>query len=150
MDAQLEKPPETPILSVFTLPQLRDQMQKQTDAISKAKENQQVILAEVARRYTHQLSTEFDSKDKPSGEVTQEFDGVKLSYKIGKKVEWDNGKLMEIAATLPYETTQKVFDIEFSIPEARFKNIDMLPKELSDRIVEARTVKYSEPKIEIK
>jgi hypothetical protein len=79
------------------------------------------------------------------GQHSTEIDGVKLTFKIGQRVDWDSDVLESIANTLPWEQVRRIMKIEFSVPE---KNFNALPNdELKDRLMDARTVKYSAPSV---
>jgi hypothetical protein len=61
------------------------------------------------------------------------------------KVKWDSKKLQAVAATMPWEKIEKVFKIEFSVPERTFKAIT--EDKLMELLKPARTVEFSAPKI---
>lgn len=66
---------------------------------------------------------------------------------ISKKVDWDTGKLMAIAQTLPWDRVKAIFKIDFSVSETIYKGLEAAAPELFKQIEAARTVKYGEPKL---
>jgi hypothetical protein len=79
------------------------------------------------------------------GQHSTEIDGVKLTFKIGQRVDWDSNVLESIANTLPWEQVRRIMKIEFSVPEKNFKALE--DNELKDRLMDARTVKYGNPSV---
>jgi hypothetical protein len=79
------------------------------------------------------------------GQHSTEIDGVKLTFKISQRVDWDSNVLESIANTLPWEQVRRIMKIEFSVPEKNFKALE--DNELKDRLMDARTVKYGNPSV---
>ena len=79
------------------------------------------------------------------GQHSTEIDGVKLTFKIGQRVDWDSNVLESIANTLPWDQVRRIMKIEFSVPEKNFKALE--DNELKDRLMDARTVKYGNPSV---
>lgn len=124
---------------------LRDRIAEITKTIAVLKAEQESIQASLLARYGHQFAQALADNGKQAGEITREVDGVKLTYAVKAKVKWDNDQLAHIASSLPWEMTQKIFKIEFSVPERTFKA--MTDEKLVNRLTDARTVEYTEPKI---
>lgn len=100
---------------------------------------------EIRRRFEPVLTEALSKQDKQSGQHTFEHEGFKFTGEIKSTVKWDSSALERIAMQLPYEQMRSTFKIEFSVPEKTFKAIT--DQKLVDQLIEARTVKYSEPKI---
>lgn len=64
---------------------------------------------------------------------------------ISKTVKYDTEKLQSIAGSIPWSDAEKIFKIEFDVPERAFSAIE--DADLKKRITDARTVKYGTPKI---
>ena len=126
---------------------LRDRIAEITNSIALLKAEQEKIQAALLAQYGHQFAQALADNGKQYGDITREVDGVKLTYSVKAKVKWDNDQLANIASSLPWEMTSKIFKIEFSVPERTFKA--MTDQKLVDRLTDARTVEYSEPKISI-
>ena len=139
------KKTKTPTLADASLADLREAAITQQAIIESAKEKMDGIQAELRRRYEPVLRDALAQQDKQYGQHTFESDGVKLTAEVKATVKWDSDKLEKIAANLPWETVSRVFKIEFSVPEKNFKTIN--DSSLVDKLVEARTVKYSDAKV---
>ena len=101
------------------------------------------ITAEITNRLSDTAAKLFEKSNKISGDVTFETpDGGKFKASISKTVSWDNGRLQSIARQFPYEQVEMLFDIKFSVPEAKYKALT--DPELKAKLDEARTVKYGE------
>lgn len=116
-----------------------------TEAIAFQKATLDNINAELLARYGERFKAELASAGKTEGEISREVDGVKLTFAIKPKVKWDGAKLQAIASSLPWDVAQRVFKIEFSVPEKTYKA--MTDTGLLNRLSDARTVEYSEPKV---
>ena len=64
---------------------------------------------------------------------------------ISKTVKYDTEKLQSIAGSIPWADAEKLFKIEFDVPERAFNAVT--DADLKKRLTEARTVKYGAPKI---
>jgi hypothetical protein len=128
-----------------TLPELRDLIAANKNLIDAAKakiaEAEAMILAEHSAIFDKHLA----ESGLTHGQHSTEIDGVKLTFKISQRVDWDSNVLESIANTLPWEQVRRIMKIEFSVPE---KNFNALPDdELKDRLMDARTVKYAAPSV---
>ena len=107
------------------------------------------ILADVnsaiAEATKDALDLAMKATGKYSGTINFMSGTLKLKADIKKDVKWDSAALAPIVASMPYEEAEKIFKIEFSVPERAF---NALPDgNMKASILAARTVKYSEPKI---
>lgn len=125
--------------------ELREAAARHTTIIDSAKDQLDVIQAELRRRYEARLAEHLKSLEKHHGQHTFEEDGVKLTAEIRATVKWDSQRLEQVARTLPYDVVQRTFKIDFSVPEKTYAAIR--DEKLLDQLIDARTVKYSEPKI---
>lgn len=90
--------------------------------------------------YADAADSLFKLQDKQSGDITFVDQNLKLKASISKTIKWDSAKLRAIASVLDWPTVEKLFDIEFSVPEARFNALT--DDKLRAQLVDARTVKY--------
>lgn len=114
-----------------------------TDTINAQKQMLADIQAELLRRHGAALKARLEASGKTDGSASLELDGVKLTYKVGKEIDWDNDKLKTIAASMDWATASRVFDIKFKVPERVYNAIP--DPALVARLNEARTVTYKEP-----
>lgn len=101
--------------------------------------------AELRKRFEPVLTEYYNSTEKTHGQHTFEVDGIKLAGEVKATVKWNSDALRGIAQTLPIEQVNRLFKIDFSVPEKVYQSIT--DDKLLDRLIDARTVKYSEPKI---
>ena len=129
----------------MSLAELQGYISMHEENIEGSKRRLEELTGELRRRFEPTLKEALAKQDKQSGQHTFEADGYKLTGEIRATVKWDSAALEQIASTLPYEQVKRMFKIEFSMPEKVFQSINE-PK-LLDRLIDARTVKYSEPKV---
>lgn len=125
--------------------ELKEMARDISETIAYQKDILDAINAEILTRYQGRFMSELEAAGKNDGEMTREFDGVRMTFAIKPKVKWDSKKLQAVAATMPWEKIEKVFKIEFSVPERTFKSIT--EDALMEAIKPARTVEYSSPKV---
>lgn len=129
----------------MSLGEIRQYIAMHETHIEGSKRKLEELNGEVRRRFESTLVDALIKQDKQSGQHTFEHEGFKLTGEIKATVKWDSVALEAIASTMPYEQVKRTFKIDFSVPEKTFKSIS--DAKLIDRLIEARTVKYSEPKI---
>lgn len=101
------------------------------------------IRDEITCRLRGDAEKLFAASDKTSGDITFESaDGSKFKASIGKTVSWDGKILQGIARGMEWEQAQNLFDIKFSIKEAKYAAL--FDPELKAKIDDARTVKYGD------
>jgi hypothetical protein len=127
------------------LHELKDMAVDIGQTIAYQKDILDAINEEILARYKDAFLHELKLAGKTDGEMTREFDGVRMTFAMKPKVKWDSKKLQAVAATMPWEKIEKVFKIEFSVPERTFKAIT--EDGLMEAIKPARTVEFSTPKI---
>lgn len=132
-------------LTDLTLADLREETLINQAIVEKAKARLDEVQDELRSRFAQTLASSLVEQDKTHGQHTFEVDGIKITGKVDQTVSWDSAALEKVAATLPWEQVSRTFAIKFSVPEAKFKAISD-PK-LLDRLIDARTVKLSDPKI---
>lgn len=135
----------TDIIKTKTTAELHAFAGEISEAIAFQKATLDNINAELLARYGERFASELTAAGKTDGEVSREVDGVKLTYAVKPKVKWDNARLQAIAAGMPWDVAQRVFKIEFAVPERTFKALT--DNGLIAKLNEARTVEYSEPKV---
>jgi len=134
---------------------LRELHRQQSEILSqvetlkkRAAELQGKILAATAERVNQMYA--LSGKQHGTVSVAGE-DGVTIKGSIGKKVEWDSPALMGVASALPWETVQKVFKIEFGVPEKMYAKLaehGITPEQIV-AIDAARTTKYEPLKVSL-
>lgn len=129
----------------LSVAELREAAARHTTIIDSAKEQLDLIQAELRSRFESRLTEYLAQTEKQHGQHTFEVDGVKLTAEVRATVKWDSVALEQLARTLPYDVVQRTFKIDFSVPEKAYQAVR--DEKLLDALIDARTVKYSEPKI---
>jgi uncharacterized coiled-coil protein SlyX len=129
----------------LTLEEIRLSVATQQSIIDAAKAQMDIFNAELRSRFETRLNQALAEQDKKHGQHTFDVDGVKLTAEVRATVKWDSTKLEAVARTMPWQDVQRVFKVEFSVPEKTFQAIT--DTKLLDQLIDARTVKYSEPKV---
>ena len=132
-------------LSSLTLAELREVIATNQAIADNAEAKIVETLAELRSRFEPTLAEYYAATEKTHGQHTFEVDGVKLVGEVKATIKWNSDALRGIAQTLPAEVVNKLFKIDFSVPEKTYQSIT--DTKLMDRLIDARTVKYSEPKI---
>lgn len=128
-----------------TTAELKLTFDKMLQTLDSLKENIALHEQILAERYAADMALALSQSGKTSGEITQEIDGVKLTFSLKPKVKWDNLKLRDVAGSMDPDLVYQIFKIEFSVPERTFKALT--DKKLIEQLTEARTVTYPEPKV---
>jgi len=133
------------VISSLSLAELRELIATNQAIADNAEAKIVETLAELRSRFEPTLAEYYASTDKTHGQHTFEVDGVKLVGEVKATIKWNSDALRGIAQTLPPEVVNKLFKIDFAVPEKTYQSIT--DTKLLDRLIDARTVKYSEPKI---
>lgn len=86
----------------------------------------------------------FQRNGQTSGTVKFALDAKIYKAEIEKTVKWDSDMLQQVAGSLPFELARDTFKVTYSVTETVFKT---LADDVQAKLMPARTVKYSEPKI---
>lgn len=129
----------------LSLQELRSLSADINETITAQKQMVEAINKELLHRFGGALFEKMEAANKTTGEISHEFDGIKLTLAVKPKVKWDNDALRSIASNLPIETVDKVFKIEFSVPERIYNALT--DRDLVKVLNEARTVEIPEPKV---
>jgi hypothetical protein len=132
-------------VSSLSLAELREVIATNQAIVDNAEAKIVETLAELRTRFEPVLAEYYTTTEKTHGQHTFEVDGVKLVGEVKATVKWNSDALRGIAQTLPPEVVNKLFKIDFAVPEKTYQSIT--DTKLLDRLIDARTVKYSEPKI---
>jgi HPt (histidine-containing phosphotransfer) domain-containing protein len=138
-------PQQLPFIKDWDTAKLQTVFQEITETIATQKGQLDAIGEELLRRYAGKFEDELKSNKQVAGEITREVDGVKMTYAVKPKVKWDSDMLRDLSASMDEEVAERVFKVEYSVPEKTYKAIT--DKLLLNAITKARTVEYSAPKI---
>jgi hypothetical protein len=144
-DMKTKKPKADKAIDTFTVSELREAASINQSIIDSTKEKMDIIQTELRKRFENRLLDALIQQEKQHGQHTFEVDGVKLTAEITARREWDSEKLKAIAKSMPYDEVERLFSIKFTVPEKAYNAVR--DEKLLDKLIDARTVKYSEPKI---
>jgi hypothetical protein len=105
------------------------------------------IEQEILNRMGDEFYAALKDRGQEYGDCTMERDGVKLTLKIAKTVTWDSDKLSAVAAQTPPEL-RHIYKAKISVSEKDWNAVKELP--IGQSLLEARIVKYGEPKVSFK
>lgn len=129
-------------LRTLSMPELRAKLAAAEADKAAAAARIASIQQEITGRLSGIAAKLFEESGKPAGDITFEAEGGKFKASISKSVSWDNSRLQAIARELPWNQAELLFDIKFSVPEAKYKAL--VDPALKDKLDDARTVKYGE------
>lgn len=133
-------------LQALSLAELRDHLLAAEARKATAVAEIGVLQEEISFRLSPEAAQLFAAAGKDAGDVTfTTHGGLKFKASVSKTVKWDNAKLQAIAATMEWPVAQRLFKIDFAVPEATFKAI--LDDELRKKLEDARTTKLGDLKI---
>lgn len=129
---------------------LREEFADIQTQIGVLKERAADIQRELLDRTKEHFVALMTAREKIHGDVTDTVFGERLKYSVKQTVKWDSARLAEVRKSIPAEAAEKIFKVELSIPEAKYAALSDVfgDSEIVNKIKEARTVKYSEPKVE--
>ena len=131
-------------ITELSLAELRARIVEAAAYATRAANYGKEAAAEIDRRLQQDAKNLMAAKGKTSGEATLEVDGEKYKVEISKSVSWNNDALQQVASTLDWATTQKLFKIDLSVSETIFKAAESTNPELFAQLQAARTVKYGD------
>ena len=117
------------------------------DCKQEIEDHMKCVEQEVCERMADEFYAALKERGQEYGDCTMERDGVKLTLKIGKTVTWDSDKLTAIAASTPPDL-QHIYKAKISVSEKDWNAVKLTP--LGEQLLEARIVKYGEPKVSFK
>lgn len=134
-------------INTLSVAELRSRHKEITES---SKQQLADIMDALAAKCGTELARIFQNKDKTSGDVSAEFDGVKVQLSVSKEVKWNDAKLKEAAALIPADKVNAIFVAKLTVPEKVYSVLSTLldaENPALAKINEARLVKIGEPKI---
>ncbi len=132
-------------MNALSVEQLRDRWDAAVKTLSDARDALAAVNDELRHRFQEEFELAFTEAGKQDGSVSRLIGGAKVTCTVKKTVTWDAQRLTDIGNAMSPDDASKIFKVEVSVPEKIFSS---LPPSLSNLLAAARTVKYSEPKIE--
>lgn len=115
------------------------------DTLARAKSTLAALEAEMDRRMATRATAALAELGKEHGQVGYSHGGMRFKAEAKKTVKWDSEKLKAVARTMPFAMVERLFKIEFSVPEATYGAI--VDPELLAKINDARTTRIDPIKV---
>lgn len=149
MKAEVEKPAES-YLREMEYPALQAALEAAEQDVASARAWLATVQMEVDRRLYDSVKEAFRQAGRDNGSLSMPVQGgIVAKVDISKTVKWDSQALLTLSKGMPWDRVQSLFKIDFSIPENTYKALRDLDPALADKVDEARTVRFSEPKIKL-
>lgn len=129
----------------FTLKEAKTMLEILAAQKKSISEQEKSIHEAINQHCGKEFHEELKNRGQAYGDVTLDVDGVKATMQIKKSVDWDSDLLFLVAKEMGPQRATEIMTIECKIPESNFKKISSSDP-LYKKILEARTVKYSNPK----
>ena len=130
-----------------TIMELRKEIMYLQGCFDDIAEEIKALEQEIVDRMADEFYAAHRDRGQEYGDVTMQRDNVKVCLKIGKTVTWDSDKLASIAAQTPADM-QHIYKAKISVSEKDWNSVKLTP--LGEQLLEARIVKYGEPKLSFK
>tara|TARA_R110000824_G_scaffold94169_1_gene227454 strand:+ start:938 stop:1375 length:438 start_codon:yes stop_codon:yes gene_type:complete len=124
-------------VSSASLPELAIYKSELDRIILEAQEKVKLIKSELEGRYLERAQDTLRQQGKDFGSVTIEEGAHKLKVSVRRRVEWEEGMLLNILNNMDEDTARHYAQIKYTIPEAKYNNA---PPEVKAALSEARTV----------
>lgn len=105
--------------------------------VVEAQEQIKAIKNELESRYLDRAQNSLRQHGKDFGSVSVQDGMHNVKFNLRKRVEWDEGKLLNILNGMDEDTARHYVQVKYSIPEAKYNNA---PPEIQARLSDARTV----------
>lgn len=122
------------------LSQVRSELDRLQETISNL--NNQIII-------TIDKHVAAQRRDKPTGAISFEDGGFKITQTVPKKVEWDQTRLAEVHAKIKAagDDPSQYINLKYSVAERKY---DAWPDAIKAQFLPARTLNTGKPTVKIK
>ena len=132
----------------MNLKKMREEIAKRLTKISALEEEIQTLEQAVMQKYGANLQLMLAESGRGYGQLTTEVDGVKLTYEVKATYLWDQGKLQALYESLPLADARELINAKLSVAAKTIERIGN--EDVLRRVMDARTTKFSEPRISFK
>jgi hypothetical protein len=132
----------------MTLKQIRFEISKRNTKIASLEDEITALEQAALNMVGADLQNKLAESGKGHGELTTTIDDVKLTYEVKATYLWDQGKLQSLWEALPLDDARQLIATKMSVPARMIEKIG--DESVLKRVLDARTTKYSEPKISFK
>ena len=124
-------------VSSATTAELSMLVKEQEQIVVEAQEKIKAIKNELESRYLDRAQDSLRQHGKDFGSVIVQDGPHKVKFNLRKRVEWDEGKLLNALNGMDEDTARHYAKVTYSIPEAKYNTA---PPEIQARLSDARTV----------
>jgi DNA gyrase/topoisomerase IV subunit A len=129
----------------MNLKKMREEIAKRLTKISALEEEIATLEQAIMQEHGANLQNLLAESGRGYGTLTTEVDGVKLTYEVKATYLWDQGKLQALYESLPLADARELVTTKMSVSSKTIERIGN--EDVLKRVMEARTTKFSEPRI---
>jgi len=130
-------PTDVMSVSAASVAELYMFMKQLEQDVVEAQEKIKAVKSELEARYLDRAQNSLRQHGKDFGAVTVQDGMHKVKFNLRKRVEWDEGKLLNALNSMDEDTARHYAKVTYSIPEAKYSTA---PPEIQARLSDARTV----------
>jgi hypothetical protein len=132
----------------MNLKKMRDEIAKRLTKISVLEDEIKTLEEAIMQEYGANLQNLLKESGRGYGELSTEIDGVKLKYEVKATYLWDQAKLQALYDSLLRADARELITTKLSVSAKTIERIGN--EDVLRRVMEARTTKFSEPRISFK
>jgi hypothetical protein len=132
----------------MNLKKMRDEIAKRLTKISVLEDEIKTLEEAIMQEHGANLQNLLKESGRGYGELSTEIDGVKLKYEVKATYLWDQGKLQSLYESLPLADARELINAKLSVAAKTIERIGN--EDVLRRVMDARTTKFSEPRISFK
>lgn len=132
----------------MNLKKMRDEVAKRLTKISVLEDEIKTLEEAIMQEHGANLQNLLKESGRGYGELSTEIDGVKLKYEVKATYLWDQGKLQALYESLPLADARELINAKLSVAAKTIERIGN--EDVLRRVMDARTTKFSEPRISFK
>ncbi len=132
----------------MNLKKMRDEIAKRLTKISVLEDEIKTLEEAIMQEHGANLQNLLKESGRGYGELSTEIDGVKLKYEVKATYLWDQGKLQALYDSLLRADARELITTKLSVSAKTIERIGN--EDVLRRVMEARTTKFSEPRISFK
>jgi hypothetical protein len=132
----------------MNLKKMRDEIAKRLTKISVLEDEIKTLEEAIMQEHGANLQNLLKESGRGYGELSTEIDGVKLKYEVKATYLWDQAKLQALYDSLLRADARELITTKLSVSAKTIERIGN--EDVLRRVMEARTTKFSEPRISFK
>jgi len=129
----------------MNLKKMRDEIAERLTKISVLEDEIKTLEEAIMQEHGANLQNLLKESGRGYGELSTEIDGVKLKYEVKATYLWDQAKLQALYDSLLRADARELITTKLSVSAKTIERIGN--EDVLRRVMEARTTKFSEPRI---